>query len=89
MLLLTQDAALLVREGLRNLKFSTRPQGVWSTRSYAVVHHPVWYWLNFVTALALMALAVVEPPSVTPHGIKNPVSKSKIRNLSMSFDTLS
>ena len=59
-----QEAALLVREGRDNEKFSTRPQGVWSTRAYAVVHSRAWYWTNFATALALMGLAVIEEPSV-------------------------
>ena len=62
-----EDAALLVREGYDNEEFSTRPQGVWSTRAYAVVHNPVWYWTNFATALALMGLAVIEEPSALPQ----------------------
>ena len=65
-----QEAALLLREGEDNEKFSSQPKGRMSVLAYRIVHYPVIYWIIFLTAVGLMALAIFELPSASHESEK-------------------
>ena len=63
-LLLIQQAALLLHKGHDNEKITSSMATRTSELAYGIVHHPAYVWFNLFTALALLLLAVGEHPAM-------------------------
>ena len=67
-----QNAALIALEGERHEKLSYHPAGPFRRSqllAYKIHHNPIFYTLDLLAALALMALAIVETPTAEFHDI--------------------
>ena len=58
-----QEAVHLIREGKDNDQPCRRVKHVMI--AYAIVHHPLYYWIHFLSTLALMTLAFWEQEAVS------------------------
>ena len=60
-----QKAIHLIREGEANDKPSKNEFGKRVMTAYAIVRHPFYYWIHFLSTLALMTLAFWEQETVS------------------------
>ena len=58
-----QEAVHLIREGEANDKPRKQVKRVMT--AYAIVRHPFYYWIHFLSTLALMTLAFWEQETVS------------------------
>ena len=58
---------MFAKEGEDNNKFASHPNGKYSKVAYHLVHHPVVYMIDFIASCLLMALAIIEHPSLISY----------------------
>ncbi|XP_065835712.1 two pore channel protein 1-like [Oscarella lobularis] len=62
------QAAIYLQEGEDNDKFTTHPTTASAVKAYRLVHNHIFWTLDLIASLALIFLAIVEPPAViTPY----------------------
>ena len=71
-----QEAVHLIREGEANDQPRDQVKHVMTT--YAIVRHPLYYWIHFLSTLALMTLAFWEQETVSQE--EDPLEQKVVCN---------
>ena len=71
-----QEAVHLIREGEANDQPRDQVKHVMTT--YAIVRHPLYYWIHFLSTLALMMLAFWEQETVSQE--EDPFEQKEVCN---------